>query len=569
MREARGRWGYPALPVLKAYEPLSCAPRPARRFVLALVAAALPLACKSAAEHRAEADDEVYAILDEVRTELAAEGTFTIDPPTDSLRARILSGQVPAADEPLLLDLESSLRVAAENSREFQDRREALYLAALDLTLERWRFSPQEAAGATGFVSGDGSDTDARGLLSTLGITKLFTSGARFTGTFGLDFLRTALSGDAWGLFSNFSFGVTQPLLRGFGAKIVREPLTQAERDVFYEVRAFERFRRTFGFDVTSRYLRILEDMNTLENEQGNFESLTQLRIRNENFADAGRLSDIQVDQARQDELRALNRVVEARRSLEARLDDFKLLLGLPVGVGIALEPSALQTIAAWEALELEIDEALALGIALQERLDHLTTMARVEDAARRVEVAAEGLRTGLDAGFALGPVSSAEDRPSSFGGSSKPWELTLDLDLPIDRLPERNAYRESLIALGAAQRQAEESADRVGSELRDARRSLEAARESREIQSGAVILAERRVESASLNLEAGRASTRDLLEAQEALVQAQNAASRALTDFVLAGLAYYRDLEFLRVSEAGLSIDTGALVLETEQDTP
>lgn len=530
---------------------------------------ALPLACRSPAEHRADADREVYEILDEVRSELAAEGTFTIDPPADSLRARILSGELPVGDEPLLLDLQESLRVAAENSREFQDRRESLYLAALDLTLERWRFSPQETAGATAFMSGDGSDTEARGLLSMLGITKLLTTGARVTGDFGLDYLRDALSGDAWALFSNFSFSVTQPLLRGFGSKIVREPLTQAERDVLYEVRAFERFRRTFAFDVTTQFLRILEEIDMLRNEQGNYESLTSIRIRNENFSQAGRLSDIEVDQARQEELRALNQVVEARRSLEARLDVLKLLLGLPPEVEIALDPAALETMAVSEALDLKIDEELAIEIALHERLDHQTTLAQLEDSARRVEVAAEGLRTGLDASFALGRVTSEEDEPADFSSSAKPWTLALDLDLPLDRLPERNVYRQSLIALAAAQRRAEESADRIGSELRNARRSLEAARESREIQSGAVVLAERRVESASLRLEAGRASTRDLLEAQEDLVAAQNAASRALTDFVLAGLAYYRDLEFLRVSETGLAIDTSALELRTEEGTP
>lgn len=524
-------------------------------------------ACMSRREARMEADEDVYRILDDVRSQLAVEGAFTIEPPPDSLRARILSGELPPPGEPLLFDLQDALLVAAENSREFQDRREALYLAALDLTLERWRFSPQEGANATAFLSGEGDDSEARGLLTTLGITKLFSSGAVVAADFGVDAIRDLLSGDAWSLFSSFSFAVTQPLLRGFGAKIVREPLTQAERDVLYEVRAFERFRRTFAFEVASQFLRILEEVNTLTNEESNYQSLVQLRIRNENFAQAGRLSDIQVDQARQDELRALNRVVDARRNLDARLDAFKLQLGLPVGVPIALDRESLQDITVWDVFDLDISEELALEVALHERLDHLTTLARVEDSERRVEVAADALRTGLDASFALGPVTSEEDELLTFGSSTKPWTLALDLDLALERLPERNAFRRSLIALQESRRSAEESADSIRLQLRDARRTLAAARESLEIQTRAVVLAERRVESASLNLEAGRASTRDLLEAQESLIQAQNAASRAQTDFVLAGLAYYRDLELLRVTDDGLAVATE--LLQPEEVTP
>jgi len=134
-------------------------------------------------------------------------------------------------------------------------------------------------------------------------------------------------------------------------------------------------------------------------------------------------------------------------------------------------------------------------------------------------------------------------------------------MDLPIDRLPERNAYRASLIALEESTRRAEQAADTIVADLRAALRNLEAARESYEIQQGAVTLAERRRESTELNLEAGRANTRDVLESQEDLVDAQNSAASDLTNYILSGISLYLDMELLRVTEAGIEVERGPLI--------
>ena len=86
-----------------------------------LSGALLAAGCRSAGEYRDDADREVYAILADRRAELVADpASFTIEPPADSLRQRIL------ASEPLPyehLDIVDCLAVAAENNRTFQARR--------------------------------------------------------------------------------------------------------------------------------------------------------------------------------------------------------------------------------------------------------------------------------------------------------------------------------------------------------------------------------------------------------------------------------------------------------------
>ena len=65
--------------------------------------------------------------------------------------------------------------------------------------------------------------------------------------------LLTQGGASAWGL--NVDTSVSIPLLRGSGRHIVIEPLTQAERDVIYELWEFDRYKRTFAVNIATSYM--------------------------------------------------------------------------------------------------------------------------------------------------------------------------------------------------------------------------------------------------------------------------------------------------------------------------
>ena len=46
---------------------------------------------------------------------------------------------------------------------------------------------------------------------------------------------------------STITLDLVQPLLRGGGRAVTLEPLTQTERNLLYQIRAFARFRKEFG----------------------------------------------------------------------------------------------------------------------------------------------------------------------------------------------------------------------------------------------------------------------------------------------------------------------------------
>lgn len=529
-----------------------------RRRPLPWLLVGLVASCASPEEQAEAADEEVYALLDARREALFDRPAgFRVERPEDAMRAELVGkADIP----PLELDLIQALAIAAENSREWQDQREALYRAALDLTLERWRFGWRPTLTGSATVTGTGDTGGDVAAGTDLGMSRLFGSGAQVVGGIGVDLLRAISSGDGFDALSSLSLSVTQPLLRGAAREVVLEPLTQAERDLVYEVRNYERFRRTFAVDVTSRYYGVLRAIDSLANERANRERLQLLRERNEALAEAGKVTSIEVDQARQDELRSEVQLLQLQASLERQLDAFAIQLGLPVETPLLLDREELERLKALDGAELDMLAAEALEeLALGARLDLLTVRDRVLDAERRNRIAADALRAGLDLEASVNSTSG-RDEPLQFRSGNTPWSLGLSFDLPVDRLPERNLYRSSLLDLDVARRREEALRDDILSQVRDDLRQALATRESYAIQLTAVQLAERRVRDSEMRLDAGRASTRDLLESQQALLRAQNAATSALIDFALARLGLYRDLELLDLEEDGIRLDSARL---------
>lgn len=524
---------------------------------LSLALVATMAGCMSPEEAVDSADTEVYALVQEKRDAIfGSDLPFSIQPPADSLRQRLMRGD--GLDDPRIrnLSFEECLEIAAENSRNFQSQKEQLYLSALDLTLERWRFGTIFNLGAGAGVGGSGFDDGSASLDADGSASKLFGTGGQVVTNIGASLFRAIGTGDGWDALSDLSISFTQPLLRGSAREVVMEPLTQAERNLVYAVRNFERFRSGFAFDVASRYYNLLLSVQTMKNELENVDVLELLYRRNRAFADAGQLNEIQASEAEQDLLGSRNRLVELEGRLERELDSFKLFLGLPIDTPIELDPKGLA------ALEIEDASGLLYGweegqltqFALSRRLDFLNTLEQLIDAERATRLAADNLRIGLGLTSSLG-ASSSEGRPLSYSDDRLPWSIDLDLDLPVDQIPERNSYRRSLISFESRKRSMEELAESIRVDLRDSIRSTQTIEASYRLQLETVALNRTRVKSASMKLDAGRAETRDLLFSQRDLLASLNAADSALVDFTLAKLALYRELELVEFDPSGIVV--------------
>ncbi len=498
----------------------------------------------------------------------------------------------------LKLTLVDALMVAALNSRSFQNQKEDVFRAALALELQRDEFRTMLSGLLEGEWSTDrsGADTPLVGVTTgiegtgALGATQKFLNGMVLSLELGLDVAKLYSPGQLSSRSAFAEGSLTIPLLRGRGRHIVGEPLTQAQRDLLYAVFDFERFKRTFAVDVASQYLGVLQSQDQVTNAESNYEGLIASARRARRLADAGNLPEIQVDQAIQDELRARDRWISAQENAGRRLDAFKLVLGLPPDARIELDRSDLSRLL--EALRplteaevasrntgpiphadapielraatgegagpLEMDPTTAVDLAIQHRLDLQVAKGRVDDAMRAVVVAADALRAEFTL---LGSASTGERRSLSSASLPNTSDLHLDLgiysalltlDLPFERTAEMIAYRESLIALERSVRALQETEDEMKLDVRNGLSDLLVAREGLQIHAQAIRLAERRVKSTDLFLQAGRVEIRDLLEAQEALLNAQNALTSAMVNYRVAELGLQRDLGLLQVDEKG-----------------
>lgn len=523
-------------------------PRPGLSLFLA--ASVLLVACTSSTDWSLEADDEVYELVSSGREQLGLPGSFSIAVPEDRLRQQILAGEL--SEELLELSLADCQGFAAENSRDYQARRENLYLTALDLTLERYRFGFQIDGSGAATLTGSNSEAEGLTVDGGLGFSQVLGNGANVVLDLGANLFASLASGDPTDLISDLSLSITQPLLGGASEEAIFESLTRAERRVVDEARRYERFRRSFCVDVFSRYWRILEQHEVVANEESNVASLSLLRERNDELAAAGRMDDIQAGQATQNELRARSRLIAAHSQLEGLYDNFKFFMGLPINTPIGLDRSAFEAMAGEGIEVVSIGEERATQVAMAGRLDLATTRDQLSDATRRLRIAKEDLGSRID--FFAG-AGVANDVDPGFDVQSAPidWNAGLTFDSPIDRLAERNAFRAAEIARDAAMSNLEEAEDSLRVAVRGDLRSLGQAAEDFAIQANSVTLAERRVESTELKLEAGRAQTRDLLEARDSLIAAQNGRVSALVDYKLARLALLFDMEELVLDEDGV----------------
>jgi outer membrane protein TolC len=523
----------------------------------------------SPTRYKAEADKEVYKIIDKKwKNDFGQKVNYTISDVAPSPNA-VQIEEVPTG----VINLAEAAAIATARNRDYQRQKEELYLIALDLTLERYDFAMQwfgtfdpkytrghSSSSATGDDNEEEISYTAEG-----GFSQLLADGALVSASIALDWARFLTGDPRASIGSVLTATVTQPLLRGAGRRIAQENLTQAERNVLYEIRSFNRYRQEFIVSIVNDYYRVLQRRDAVTNAESNYKRRVESRERLEMQADAGRVNRFEVDQARQRELDAMDSFVRAQQSYQQALDEFKIRLAVPTEANIELDQNELKALESVGVSQPVYTIDAAIETALLSRLDLANSMDGIDDAVRKVMVAENGLGADLNLVGSMSVGSTGQTDYGRLQFHRGTYGLGLEADLPLNRKEERNIYREALINLTQKQRQYENDADIVKLEVREAYRNLEQAAESYQIQKNSLELAQMRVDSTSLLLEAGRLTTRDLLEAQDALLQAQNNLTAALVDHAIAKLSFFRDIGVLQVRPDGMWVQESTFGIANE----
>ncbi|EAQ79032.1 hypothetical protein [Blastopirellula marina] len=275
-------------------------------------------------------------------------------------------------DGTLSLNDDRVVELARLNSRDYQTEVEDLYLSALDVSFQRFRFDAQFFGGYETFFTADGPQRGAGGSSSRLDantrnmqMEKLFASGGELVVGFANQLVWEFSGPNTHSVNSLIDFSLVQPLLRGGGRRVVLEQLTQSERDLLANVRQMERYQRGFYLEIVAGrsagpgpsaggigfpsigasgsfsaggYMGLLQTEQNIRNQEANIAGLRSSLTQLESYFESGRIDSFQVELTRQALFREQSSLLANRASFANRLDLYKINLGLPPELPVKLE---------------------------------------------------------------------------------------------------------------------------------------------------------------------------------------------------------------------------------------
>ena len=455
------------------------------------------------------------------------------------------------------LDLFNSLGYGIQHSRQYQDQLETLYETALTVTLQHHLLlEPQPfVTGTLGYAGGQSDVTTRSAMTATanVGVNQPLPYGGQLSASALVQFVDAldhqsdqttvdpntiATGAEA----SQVSLTGSIPLLRGAGTANL-EPLIQSQRQLIYQVRAFENYRRGFVVTVASQYFRLLTSLQAVNDRRVNYENSRDTLEQTEALFAADRINFLEVQRAQQQVLDSQTDLINAQASYEESVDSFKLVLGMPVEQELDIVPVALEV----PVPKMTAEQAIAL--AERYRLDLQTARDQIDDAHRQIGVAENGLLPDLNLNAGASVGNRSDSPAKSLDSRTVAYNAGITLNLPVDRLAQRNVYRTALINFAQAQRSLVDQTENVKSAVRDNLRLIQAAELNLEIQRRGIDLARRRLEYATELLRLGQqSSSRDQVEAQQSLLSAQDGFEQAKSDLQVNVLLFLQTTGTLRV---------------------
>lgn len=449
------------------------------------------------------------------------------------------------------LTLAEAVRSGQQGANEYLSAEESYILAAISLLVERHSWGPRFFDDVATQIAGQGTDGNFQhvaSIVNTLRVNKRLPYGGDVEARWVLQ-ASEQLREQATGRYrqsSELIFSGNFPLLRGAGL-VAQESLIQAERNLVYEARAFEEFRREFYVSISRDYFDLLQSASQIKNQESQLESVKRIETQQRAFFDAGRVAAFEVNTAANDVLEATASLASQYEGYILELERFKLRLGIDPQRSIVLDEES----AKLPEPEITLEEASAL--ALRYRLDLQNRSDQLDDARRAVENAKNSMLPDLDATASVGIPTNPRSREGGLG--FEPGDLNysagLTLGLPLDRQIERLGVRRATIALHATQREFERFRDQVTIDVRQAVRNIDLSRFQLRLAEEAVKINERRLKE--IELKSSEVDTQRQLDAANSLQQAKDSLDRARTSLRNAVLDYLRLSGQLRIGRDGM----------------
>lgn len=254
------------------------------------------------------------------------------------------------------LDKDVSVDLALLHSPEYQAAQENLYLSAMKVSQERFRFDVQFYGGESLLYTANGRirDGGTTSLVNdvSLGAEKLTASGGELVVGLANSITWTFNGQNTWQGDSLLNVGLMQPLLRGAGRKIILEDLTQSERDFLAAIRRMVFFQQGFYTSIVTGQGRqsgpsgsigsgntpsaadgfygLLARQIQIQNLRQNIIGLEENLQRFQAIHEADQIDIFSVEETRQGLLSSESQLLGEVSRYESSIDTYLRSLGLP-----------------------------------------------------------------------------------------------------------------------------------------------------------------------------------------------------------------------------------------------
>ena len=352
---------------------------------------------------------------------------------------------------------------------------------------------------------------------------------------------------------------VTQPLLRGFGSSVTRQPITSAElRHADAERRQTIAAQRV-AVEVAAAYYRVVaQEALVVVSEQSLARSRTLYELSAAKLG-AGLVSQLDVLRAEQLVTQSETQTLDARAAVEDARDGLPLLIGR--------DPGSVFDVVSHipEVGQSPVDLDRVTAIALANRLDLKSQIAINSEADLQVKVARNQLLPQFDVNLALTRRQTTHTLARSFGLDGFTLATFFTISSPIDRTAQRVDYLNATIEQTRRKREITTLERQIAVDVKRAVRDRE--RNVRTVQAATAIveLSRKEVEVAQARYDRGLSNNLDVVTAESNLLAAESRRIQALAETAVAGLRFRAVLGILDPRLDTASLDgAGAKVGES-----
>ncbi len=466
------------------------------------------------------------------------------------------------AEEILSLSLEEAKVIALENNRDIKIQRENIEFSEGDVTKEKGAFDPNFIL--TTSYSDIQSPTLNTFVESGEVTKKDFTiensiSGKLSTGTFydlyNLSLTRQETNSPVESLSpslsTSLSFSIGQELLQNFGKEINETPLFIAKKNVDISVKQLELTISDVLFNLERDYWVLVASIQNLELEKKGLELAKDLEERNKIEVEVGTLPPVAVTQAKSEVAFRSVSLINAENLLERSEDRLKNALVLPYHIDI-LPTETPKTFESEIYNETQVLEtAFQNRIELKEAHDEIAkgrALTKFYSNQKLPRLSLEALLQFQGLGGDQNPDQEffggvPEPIPPKLDGQSQAFKTLLDGDFPgwsvvgVFSYPifNRTAKGEYVKANADLNRRIinyQKIKEQIELEIRNALREVRNSQKKIEAAKIAVELAKQVVINDEERLRVGITTTREVLESQRDLIDAQTTEIEAVTEY-------------------------------------